>query len=88
MTKEIAVKLNWKEERVITALVAGPASIADLRRKCFPGVRPATKGDRQVRNSLRKPMKLRLVVAVGDGTYAAAAPALTIAAQPAESTSP
>lgn len=67
-------KLNWKEERVVARLkeVAPSAlTIRELARKCFPGVRPASKADSQVRNSLRKPTRLRMIKKAGEGAYKA-----------------
>lgn len=71
--KGVTVGLNWKEKRVVTTLKKSrrPLTIRELTRRCFPGVRPVEKGDSQVRNSLRKPVRDAIVRKVGAGTYAA-----------------
>lgn len=74
MSEETRKRLNWKEERVVQLLIdAGePMTLQELRRKAFPGVRPTAKGDSQVRNSLRKPRRLKLVKRVKAGLYRSA----------------
>lgn len=62
--------LNWKEDRIVKTLKQhGPLSLVELGWRCFPGVRPKAKRLSQVRNSLRKPVRLRLAKRVDDGTY-------------------
>jgi len=62
--------LNWKEKRVVAALrTHGPLTLNELGWRCFPGVRPKEKRLSQVRNSLRKPGKMKLVRRVDEGTY-------------------
>lgn len=70
--KNVEKQLNWKEERIVELLLScgEPLTLKQLRRKAFPGVRPITKADSQVRNSLRKPRKLRLIKRVEAGKYA------------------
>ena len=67
------LELNDKEKKLIKAFpgVGNPASLADLAKDAFPsmGARSTTKGNSWVRNSLRKPIKLKLVKQLGRGTY-------------------
>lgn len=73
MAKSNGSNLNWKEERVVKALrTVEYATIRWVARKCFPGVRPATKADSQVRNSVRKPIKIGLVARHARGVLRAA----------------
>jgi hypothetical protein len=65
--------LNWKEERVVGVLkkAARPLTIREIGARCFPGVRPVTKRDSQVRNSLRKPVREKRAAFFSAGTYKA-----------------
>lgn len=67
----MSAELNWKQDRVWLFLLerGAPMTIRQLARRCFPGVRPVAKADSQVRNSLRRLVRERLVRKVADGTY-------------------
>jgi AIPR protein len=63
--------LNKNEEAVLRALAASPEGLhlANLALKAFPTVKPV-QSNSWSRNSVRRPLKLRLVEKVGKGTYA------------------
>jgi hypothetical protein len=63
-------ELNGKEHAILGALdlAAGGLHLADLGKKAFPSA-GANRGNSWARNSVRKPLRLRLVEHVGKGKY-------------------
>ena len=67
------LKWNDKEKKLLAAFPAPgiAVTIEDLARVCFASVGVASnkRGNSWVRNSLRKPVRLKLVKQVGRGLY-------------------
>lgn len=66
--------LGKKRSKVLGQLAGkGPASIRNVARACFPGVRPVTKADSWVRNALRILVRDGYASRKARGTYDATA---------------
>src|SRR6478752_5043545 len=68
------IELNDKEKKVLAKFPKNgePVTIAELAKAAFPsmGVKASTRGNSWVRNSLRKPIRAKMVKQVGRGLYA------------------
>lgn len=72
MDKKKATQWNDKETKMLKAMPLNePVAIYDLAKMCFKSVGTAStkRGNSWVRNSLRKPVKLKIVKQLGRGLY-------------------
>lgn len=67
------IELNEKEKKVLSKFPKNgePIAIAELAKAAFPsmGARAATRGNSWVRNSVRRPLRLKLIKQLGRGLY-------------------
>lgn len=66
------MEFNDKEKKVLKAFPADePITLEELARKAFPGMgaKSTTRGHSWVRNSIRKPVRLKMVKQLGRGLY-------------------
>ncbi len=75
------MEMNEKEKKVLAKFPKSgePVTISELAKAAFPsmGVASKTRGNSWVRNSIRRPIKAKMVKQLGRGLYVLTSPSTT-----------